>query len=122
MVSVLGGHQGEPIVNIAGYQSNAKSRRQLVLRSTDTTKVLFDGLLELNQREALVHVRKVLAELVQDVAADAKMPKLLGKVTPNQLTKLVSCLSELDDFHVNELAHALDFYTGIIETLQRRLV
>ena len=54
----------------------------------DSMALGLDVLMSPNTKEGLVVIRKYLLDLIQDNELDVKVPKILGKVTANQLTKL----------------------------------
>jgi hypothetical protein len=81
---------------------------------------LLDDFIGLSSKDALVSVRKYLIDLIQkENVVESKIPKILGKVTANQLSKLLSGLCDRDDIQSRHL-HTLQLIAAVLQALQQR--
>lgn len=136
MVNVLPGSKEDPLTiqedlpSASPSSPSSPSKRSppnylnnVVIQTHPVYQDVFESMLENSQREALTFFRRWLADLAhQHGDADLKLPKLIGKVTLSQLSKLVNAFEWLSDKKLNSVSSSLEWATAVIETVRRGYV
>ncbi|KAJ3091711.1 hypothetical protein HK102_013708 [Quaeritorhiza haematococci] len=84
----------------------------------DTLMDLYSVLSTLSQKDALVAIRKRIIELITRESLDFKVPKILGKVTLQQLQKLVGAFAGQEKA-IARHAGLLECCVGVLQSLER---
>ncbi|KAI9144872.1 hypothetical protein BKA69DRAFT_641353 [Paraphysoderma sedebokerense] len=79
---------------------------------------LFDDMINLPQKDSLTSVRSRIIDLITSHASPVKLPRILGKVSLNQLTKLLTGFVSSDpDNSLEKGGKLLEVIQGVVECL-----
>ncbi|KAK9712217.1 Sec1 domain-containing protein 2 [Basidiobolus ranarum] len=78
---------------------------------------LMDELIMATQKEALNIVRQRLADIITEENINVKVPKVIGKVTPIQLMRLISGIRENEET-LEKYSNLLELIAAIVDTLK----